>query len=388
VHQEWAPEVHANLPLPGKVAVPWRDDAAGPATKRRFQAASSFEVRKKLDVKVTVLDKAARIRPKDDRGGAALRPMERVPVPRAEYEVPLPADLRHLGEAVTASVTGPADAPLIVVLGGISADRFVCRGKDGGGGWWPGLIGEGCAVDPARHRILGLDFAADPTGRAAPSTGEQARIVCAALDAIGCARADAIIGASYGGMVALSLAEHFPERVARIVVISAADEPHASATAARELQRRVVTLGLASGHGEEALSIARGMAMMTYRTKQEFAERFTGGLGCGDPVGPTEPGGYLRAHGKAFRALMSPERFLSLCASVDRHKVDPARIACPALLIGATSDELVPPAQMEALAARLADARLHLVDSLYGHDMFLKEARKVGALVAPFLETA
>jgi homoserine O-acetyltransferase len=85
---------------------------------------------------------------------------------------------------------------------------------------------------------------------------------------------------------------------------------------------------------------------------------------------------------------MSPQRFLSLSASIDRHKVDPAAIACPALLVGASTDQLVPPAQMEALAARLPDAELHLLDCLYGHDMFLKEAEKVGRLVTPFLEAA
>lgn len=305
-----------------------------------------------------------------------------------DFEVPIPAALSHLGETTLARVTGPADAPLIVALGGISGNRFVCRGENGGPGWWPGLIGEGRAIDPARHRILGLDFAADPTGRTAPSTLEQAQVLCAALDALGVSRAAAIVGASYGGMIALAVAQHFPDRAERIVVISASAEPHAAATAVRELQRRVVSLGLAAGNGADALSIARGMAMLTYRTPEEFAERFTGGLDCADPVGATEPGRYLRARGEAFHRVMSPERFLSLSASIDRHKVDPAAIACPALLIGASTDQLVPPAQMLALAARLPNAELHLLDCLYGHDMFLKEAEKVGRLVTPFLEAA
>ena len=83
---------------------------------------------------------------------------------------------------------------------------------------------------------------------------------------------------------------------------------------------------------------------------------------------------------------MSPGRFLSLSASIDRQRVDPSRIATPALLIGATSDLLVPPSQMESLAARLAGpTELHLLPCLYGHDMFLKEAAHVSALAAAFL---
>ena len=138
-----------------------------------------------------------------------------------------------------------------------------------------------------------------------------------------------------------------------------------------------------------ALAIARGWAMLSYRTPGEFAERFAGGLDCDDPCAETAPGAYLRARGEAFVRHMSPERFLSLSGSIDRHDVDPARIAAPALLIGAAGDQLVPVEQMRDLAARLGGpATLHIRDSLYGHDMFLKEAAAIGELVAPFLASA
>jgi len=307
------------------------------------------------------------------------------PVDR-DVEVPLPPDLRRFGEATRATATGNRGGRATVVLGGISGNRFVGRGRDGGRGWWPGLVGAGRAVDPAHHLVVGLDFAADPTGAAAPSTADQARVLAAALDALGLARAESVIGASYGGMVALALAELAPQRVGRLVIISAGAEPHPAATAARELQRRVVALGLETGRSEEALAIARGMAMMTYRTRDEFAERFDGGIDGCCPRTPSAPGAYLRARGEHFCSVMSPQRFLSLSASIDRHRIDPTRIAVPALLIGAESDQLVPAEQMRDLAARLAGpAELHLLSCLYGHDMFLKEAETVGRIAAPFL---
>ncbi|MDP8913274.1 MAG: homoserine O-succinyltransferase [Pseudomonadota bacterium] len=312
--------------------------------------------------------------------------MQAQTVPCRDVEVPVPADLRQFGTATKARLFGDGSGPLVVALGGISADRFVCEDPHGQPGWWCGLVGRGRAVDPAHCRILGLDFAADSTGRTAPSTVCQARILCAALDAIGAPAADVVIGASYGGMVALAMAEHFPARVRRLVAISAPAEPHPSSTAARELQRRIVELGLASGLGDEALSIARGMAMLTYRTPEEFAQRFAGGLTHDDPLGTSEAGAYLRARGDAYRAVMSPERFLSLSASIDRHRVDPSRIRQPVLVVGATSDQLVPAEQMRALAHSLPTSELHLFDCLYGHDMFLKEADKIGCLVEPLLE--
>ncbi len=305
------------------------------------------------------------------------------------FDVPLPAHLARFGTSVRAGLCGADDAPLVVVLGGISADCFPCARPDGERGWWSGLTAAGCALDPRDVRILGVDFIADADGRCAPTTADQAAVIVAALDRLGVARAKAIVGASYGGMIALSLGQHFPDRVERLVVVSADARPHPASTAIRELQRRVVALGIAGGTPDEALSIARGLAMLTYRTRDEFAERFAGGIDEEDVLSRSEPGRYLRARGDTFCEMMSPERFQSLSASIDRHRVDPARIAHPTLLIGAASDQLVPPVQMESLAERLAGpAELHLLPSLYGHDMFLKDAAAFSPLVRAFLKAA
>ena len=297
----------------------------------------------------------------------------------ATLEMALPAELARYGHTARFSIEGPRDAPLIIVLGGISGGCFP-------GQWWPGLVGTGRAVDPARHRLLGLDFIADPAGEIAPRPLDQAIALCAALDAIGAAKAHAVIGASYGGMIALALGQHFPSRVERLVVISADASPHPAATAIRELQRRIVALGLANGNADDALSIARGLAMLSYRTREEFGARFEGGIADEAVLGRSDPGAYLRSRGEAFVARMTPQRFLSLSASIDRHQVDPAQIHIPALLVGADSDQLVPPSQMEVLAGALTGpARLHLLPSLYGHDMFLKDADRISALVEAFL---
>lgn len=303
-----------------------------------------------------------------------------------DLEVRLPLALSRFGERTRIRLMGNPDGPVVAALGGISGNRMVCRGENGGPGWWAGLVGEGCAIDPAKYRILGLDFAADPTGCCAPSSQDQALVLEAALDAAAIPRLHAIVGGSYGGMVGLSFAEQFPDRVEKLVIISAGSEPHPSATATRELQRRIVALGIAAGSGEQALAIARGMAMLSYRTPTEFAKRFRGGNETDDPLETSQPGAYLRARGEAFTSVMTPERFLSLSASIDRHRVDPSRIATPTLLIGATTDQLVPPSQTEVLAAALAgETELHLLDFPCGHDMFLVEAATVGRLVKPFL---
>jgi len=304
-----------------------------------------------------------------------------------EFDVPVPAHLAQFGATTRASLLGEGDAPLVIVLGGISGNRFPCIRNDGSCGWWPGFTGKGGALDPKDYRILGLDFIADPTGRRAPTPFDQAEVVRAALDLLGVERAHAFVGPSYGGMIALAFGQAFPDRVERLAVVSAGAAPHPTATAQRELQRRVVALGLEHGDGEAALGIARGFAMLTYRTPAEFADRFEGGIEAADPLTCSAPGAYLRARGDAYPGVMSPERFLSLSASIDRHSVDPAAITLPTLLIGSETDQLVPPPQILDLAARLGGpVELHMLDSLYGHDMFLKDAARCSALVLPFLQ--
>jgi homoserine O-acetyltransferase len=308
------------------------------------------------------------------------------PEPRlALFDVPVPADLCRYGTKVQASALGDPSHPPVVVLGGISANCFPAARPDGRLGWWPGLVGADCLIDPNDFYILGVDFAGDESGASAPTTADQARVVAAALDVIGVDRPVVVIGASYGAMVGLALAEAEPERVDRLVVISAAAEPHPASTAARELQRRVVALGLEAGQGDEALAIARGLAMLTYRTPDEFGYRFSGGIEAECPTCVSEPGSYLGARGKAFRSVMSPGRFLSLSASIDRHRVDPAKIKAPCLIIGASSDQLVFPDDLRRLAEDLGGAEVHILDTLFGHDMFLKESIRVGTIIEPFL---
>src|SRR3954469_4369041 len=52
---------------------------------------------------------------------------------------------------------GPADAPLVIALGGISAHRRVCA-DDARSGWWQAQCGEQRALDTRNYRVLGIDW--------------------------------------------------------------------------------------------------------------------------------------------------------------------------------------------------------------------------------------
>ncbi|MDQ2665261.1 MAG: homoserine O-succinyltransferase [Gemmatimonadota bacterium] len=295
------------------------------------------------------------------------------------------ASLRH-------ELVGPPDALVILALGGISSTRHVVSSAlDPSPGWWEGVAGPGCALDTATRRLLSVDFAdggrrRDGRPARVVTTHDQAARIVDVLDALGIARLAAVIGASYGGMVALALAEHWPDRLEQLVVICAAHEPHPMSVGLRALQRRIVELGLDTGRAADAMAIGRAVAMTTYRTASEFAERFDVEPAWNDGVAEFDVERYLINAGEKFAARVAPGRYLALSLSTDLHKVLPEGVRVPTTVVPAQGDTLVPPSQMRAMAKRLPNLLgVHLLRSRTGHDSFLTEPRRLGAILSATL---
>src|SRR4051812_18106824 len=51
-------------------------------------------------------------------------------------------------------LAGPAGAPVVVAIGGISASRRVWVPDEPRGGWWHEVVGPNLALDTQRYRIL------------------------------------------------------------------------------------------------------------------------------------------------------------------------------------------------------------------------------------------
>lgn len=288
----------------------------------------------------------------------------------------------RIASPVPWELTGPADAPVVAVLGGISAGRHVtANAADPGDGWWQEIVGPGRAFDTSIHRVLGIDWTVPRAGTL--STRDQALQLARVLDHLHLTHLSGIVGASYGGMVALAFAELFPHRVARLAILCAAHEPHPMATAQRVIQRRIIRLGIAAGRPEDGVALARALGITTYRTAEEFAERFAGAP-VGTHAGPRWPvEGYLDHGGHSYARRCAPERYLALSESIDLHRVAPEAIAVPTSLFAVAEDRVVGLAQVRELAARLAGpVRLTEISSRFGHDAFLKETAAVGRFLA------
>lgn len=315
---------------------------------------------------------------------------------QGEFSLPAPLSLQFGGVLPTVQIAwrleGAPAAPVVLVLGGISAGRqVVASATSVSQGWWKEVMGPGGALDTRHYRVLGIDFLGGSGQSTGPIAGQRDFPSISAFDQVAVVQQllahlqldclHAVIGASYGGMVALAMGERAPQLTQRLVVISAAHRTHPMATAWRCVQRNIVRFSVARGDGPEGLRLARALAMATYRSPAEFMQRFSG-----EPeraaegfVFPVEK--YLFARGDAYAASYVPESFVCLSESIDLHRVDPAAIRVPTTLVAVREDQLVPLSDMQELHARLAGPRqLIELSSLYGHDAFLKESEALRSI--------
>ena len=327
-----------------------------------------------------------------ERGAGVRRsatPRTGIDVVRGCIDAVLP--MRHAGTRkvrIAYELSGVAGTPVIFVAGGISAHRHVAANDcDAVAGWAEDLVGTGRTLDPDRCRVLAFDYiGADGSLDAPIDTADQADAIALLLEALGIECLGAFVGYSYGAMVGLQLAQRHPARLQRLVAVSGAHRAHPYAAAWRALQRKAVALGQLQCADEQGLSLARQFAMLSYRTPEEFGERFD--------APPTLKNGrvcvaaedYLDAAGAKFVARISSTAWLRLSESIDLHQIDPTLVTVPTTVIAVEGDRLVPLSDAVTLVEGLGlNGSLRVLRSRYGHDAFLKEGDRIDALLGAAL---
>ncbi len=269
--------------------------------------------------------------------------------------------------------------------------------------WWADLFGPGRALDPDRDYIVcanvlgGCYGTTGPTSRAvgafepyggsfpAVTIRDIVHIQARLLDQLGVETLDLVVGGSMGAMQVLEWALLYPDRVDAIAPIAAGATQSAWGVALSEAQRQAIKAdanfaagrySLGSGPAQ-GLAAARSMAMISYRSPQNFDVRF-GRDANGE--GDYEVQNYLRHQGTKLVDRFDANTYLTLIDAMDSHDVGRGRgsvddalgsINQPALVISVSSDGLYPAEEVASVAQALPRGELREIHAPHGHDAFL-----------------
>ena len=319
----------------------------------------------------------------------------------------------------------------VLIFTGLSPSAHAASSpRDTTPGWWEYMIGPAKPIDTNEYYVvcvnsLGSCFGSTGPSSLDPRTGEEYRLsfpdlsiediaaaahaVIQALD-IPCVRA--VVGCSLGGMTALAYAVHYPEETRNVVVVSGAAKATPHAIGVRSLQREIIRNDPAWMEGNypadqepvEGMRLARKLGLISYRSAEEWDERFGRDRISVPEASPFAPQyqieSYLEANARKFIGTFDANSYLYLSRAMDWFDLgdhNERLIALSqfsagkkALVIGVESDTLFPLHQQQSVAAMLTESGLdvsfHALDSIQGHDAFLVDKERFAPLLAAFFD--
>lgn len=221
-------------------------------------------------------------------------------------------------------------------------------------------------------------------------------------EALGARSVACVVGGSLGGMQALEWALLGGAAFVRSAVVIACGARHTAwQIGISETQRQAIYAdpNWRGGAFEpdrppaQGLSVARQIAMFSYRTPQGFDAKFGRETHADD--GRFQVRRYLEYQGRKFLGRFDALTYVRLTEKMDTHDVGRGRtggvegalrsVPQPVLVLGIDSDVLYPLREQEEVAGLLPRGELRVVRSREGHDGFLLEQEQVGGAIAEFL---
>lgn len=278
--------------------------------------------------------------------------------------------------------------------------------------WWPSLFLEnGGFIDLDEHVVI----CANSLGSCYGSTGPDSinpnnslpygaefpqlhnrDIVRAFIDLrkeLQISKIDYLIGGSLGGQQALEWSILEPEVIENQVLVVSNAKHSSWGIAYNELQRQAIELGENGSESavEKSLSLARSIAMLSYRSYSDFEVNQKGKNENGD----WNVVSYLNYQGKKFKGRFSLSSYKVLSKVMDEHDIAfrksetlqqiLASVRVNTLCIGISSDQLFPLAEQRFLSDNIPNARLEIIESSKGHDAFLIEGNLISQLIKKHL---
>lgn len=322
----------------------------------------------------------------------------------------------------------------VLILTGLSPDAHVCAHEHHPApGWWDGMVGPGKPVDTDRWFVVCVNSLGSCKGSTGPASVNPATGRCYGPDfpplsledladaaahvvrSLGIEQLAVVVGASMGGMTALSLVARHPGLTRHMINLSGAVHAQPFAIALRALQRELIQSDplWQQGRYEAAhrplsgMVAARKLGLLSYRSTQDWAQRFGRqrldpalAAAAGAPAMDFAVEGYLACHAQRFVRAFDPNAYLALSRAMDGFDLgDEAQGDADAalrhlqldsaLVVGVDSDFLFPVSQQRQIAQGLQAGGVTVsyreVSSLAGHDAFLADLAQFGPPIAAYL---
>lgn len=277
--------------------------------------------------------------------------------------------------------------------------------------WWSGLFGEQKLFDPQDYFIVAVNALGSCYGSTGPvsprvnqrpalldfptvTVRDQATINDLVREHLGVEKVFALIGASFGGQIALEWSIMKPRLIENLVVVASNAKHSAFGIAFNESQRLALqldpTFGTLRG-GKNGLIAARSIAMLSYRSYKGYNNKLSSENHLNDDLPAVT---YQRYQGKKLAKRFHALSYYALSRSMDSHDVGRGRngvlkaltsIKARVLSIGVDSDLLFPTSEQKFIARHVKNGSYAEISSDYGHDGFLVETDQLERILNDFL---
>lgn len=286
--------------------------------------------------------------------------------------------------------------------------------------WWPGLVGEGKYLDPAKYFIICVNKPGSPYGSISPVsqnplTGkpyyhefpvftirDMVRSYQHLKTHLGINKVFIGLGGSTGGMQLLEWAIEEPELFEHIVPIATNAVLSPWGIAFNTSQRMAIEadtswLEKRADAGQKGLAAARSIALLSYRHYNGYSitQRRDKAFVAMSPETVYAADNYQRYQGLKLVNRFNVISYYRLSQSMDSHDTGRNRggvqsalgkIKAKTLVIGIQSDVLYPIAEQEFLQQHISGAELLTITSEFGHDGFLLEYEKIETALVKFID--
>ena len=284
--------------------------------------------------------------------------------------------------------------------------------------WWPGMVGNGFAIDPANYFIVCANIIGSCYGSSGPLSIDPATsqpyfssfpdvtirdMVKAHILLRQYLQIDTIhllIGGSMGGYQALEWALIEPAIIKKLFLLATSPSESAWGIAVHAAQRLALNADPTWNEhsidaGKNGMKAARAIGMLSYRNYNIMVK--TQSDTDVEKLDNYKAASYINYQGEKLASRFNAYSLWLLSKAMDTHQIARGRdttidellkkIIQSTLIIGISSDILCPLAEQQHMATQMPNASLVEIDSAYGHDGFMVETEKISAAFQNWIVT-